>query len=244
MPPTHAESLSEAARLAQSGNPAKALELLLPLSSGKDAALHHYTLGALYLQNAEPGHALAHLLCAKALGAPSEQIAGALVQARSLAEARAGSTSLERASSPWERVGDSLLILPAESLFATLALVASLRLWRDRERSAARRRRLALCVGLAAAALFLATLHGLSLLSPRARALGSLEVRSGPGEDFPLVGEASSGAELRIAESAPRLGWVRVRVSPQLEGWADASRVLPLTGALNPGPTEAEEQRP
>lgn len=244
MPPTHAESLREATRLAQGGNPSKALELLQAIDPGHDAALHHYTLGALHLQLGRPGEALAHLLRAKALGAPAEQVTPTLIQARGLAEAKAGSASLERASTQLERLGDGPIILPLESLFATLALVAALRLWKKPARGPARRRRLLVGSLLAAFALGLAAVHGAALLSPPARALAQLEIRSGPGEDFPLLAEAIAGTELRVTSASPMAGWIRVRVSPELEGWAESVRVLPLTGAMNPDPTVLREQRP
>ncbi len=244
MPPTHAESLREASRLAQGGNPSKALEMLLSSDPGAGAALHHYTVGAIYLQNGQPGEALAHLLRAKALGASLEQISPALSMARTQAEERTGGGGLERASTPLERLGDGPMLFPLESLVATLSLLVALRLWRRPGRGPLRRRSLLACLLLLGAALALAVVHGMSLSSPPARAVAQLEVRSGPGEDFPLLGEAQPGAELRITTAQTSSGWVRVRVSPQLEGWTVSAHVLPLTGAANPGPTEAREQNP
>jgi len=52
-------------------------------------------------------------------------------------------------------------------------------------------------------------------------ASGSLNLRSGPGTNYPVIGQISRGAAVEQLEA--RSGWVRVKTQNGLTGWAAAS---------------------
>jgi hypothetical protein len=244
----NAESLREAVGLARSGNEAKALELLRgaePPVSGAEAALYHYTLGTLLLKSGKAGEALAHLHHARILGATGPEVGAALDSAHLAVEQRLGAGQTQQASFWYERLADSPYFLPMEGLCAVIALSVTARLWRSPPRRAARIGSLLVCVLLWTLAAGMAFTHRWTITHPSARVAETSPVRSGPGEDFVLLGEVLSGVEIRVESSSSTApGWLKVRVSDALTGWVERDRVLLLTGSANAGPNEMKEPTP
>lgn len=236
---SQAEALREAVVMARSGNPAKALELLEPREvpdSAPDAALHHFTLGSLYLETGKPGKALAHLEKSRALANSSPEMESNLTLARTRAEASTGKGSLERATFAWEAWAQSPLFFPSQAGVTVLALGFALRLWQRRSVRGGRRTLGALALATWGMALSFAGLQIWSAARPPARALMETPIRSGPGEDFLVLAHAAPGAELRTLPSAGKLkarGWTYVRLSPELSGWAEERNLLLIPRSSN-----------
>lgn len=237
MPANPAESIRQAVELARAGNPAKGLEILesSQAEARPDAspygALHHYTLGNLHLELGQPGQALAHLDLARRLaGGPGAipGLAGSLGAARDQCERAAGSVVLDRSSSWIERAVEHPLFVPAEALMAVFALSVALRAWRG-PRAAAGHGVLAgralLVWGLA---LGLGVCHWIGLRSAPGRVLMASSLRSGPSEDFVVLGLAPAGATVRLVEH--RGTWSNVRLAPGLSGWVESDRLLLFEG--------------
>ena len=215
------ENLRQAILEAKGGKSSKALELLLaapPSDGAQDAALYHYSAGALFLETGQAGRALAHLEKSRSLGGSNPRLAVALERAR-----QAAGGALDQASYPWERFADSSAFLALEIALLATALGASLALWRKRARILPA----ALC-WLAAG--FLVCLQAWSSRREPARVLEACSLRSGPGEDFIRVLEVPPGTALRlIGAPHPRSsGWRAVRISRGKTGWLEERCLLPL----------------
>jgi hypothetical protein len=224
--------LRQAILAAKEGNPSKALELLLahPLpDTSPDAALYHFTAGAVLLERGQTGRALAHLEKSRALGGSSPQLQAALT--------RAQAASTGEAAYPWERWADSPWFVPAEMVVLLVALVTSVALWR-------RRARLFWGLSCWAAACGVVALHAWSNTHAPARAVEACAVRSGPAEDFIRTHELQPGAEVRLLGEphARSPGWRRVRVTRKQSGWIEERCLLPLrSGSHTPKPRTPSE---
>lgn len=241
MPANPAESIRQAVELARAGNPAKGLEILLSeqgegsTSGSPYSALHHYTLGNLYLELGRPGEALAHLDHARRLAGRTGAVPGleeSLTSARSQVEARAGSALLDRASTGLEKIVQSPLFVPAEALMAILALSTAIRLWRNPRRPGGSRSQIWGALIAWSLALVLGASHGCGLRRAAGRVAQAASVRSGPSEDFAVLGLAPAGAEIRLIEErvGQRGSWSRIQVSPELSGWVESARLLLFEG--------------
>jgi hypothetical protein len=225
--------------MARSGNPAKALELLEPRKvsdTAPDAALHHFTVGSLYLETGNPGRALAHLEKSRALANSNPEVESNLTLARMRAEASAGKGSLEKATLAWEGWAQSAVFFPCQAGVTLLALGFALQLWQRRRARGGRRTLGALAVVTWGVALSFAGLQVWTSARPPARALMETPIRSGPGEDFIILAHAAPGAELRTLPSAGEIkaqGWTHVRLNPDVSGWAETRNLLLITRSSN-----------
>jgi len=224
----HADLIRQAVLQARDGHPQEALDSLLgnpAPDSSASASLYHFTVGSLFLRQNQPGKALAHLDASLHRG--GARPAGELRdRARTMAEQKLGEGSLDRASLPLEQGVDHPLYLPLEGILAVLAATAAVRCLRRGTSPGVRRTALRRAAILWLLALAGATGHYWGARFPRARASGTLVLRSGPAEDFLQLGRVDAGAELRVLSEDH--GWMRVRVSPDTSGWIPSSGVLLL----------------
>ena len=228
------EMIRQAVLQARNGHPQEALSLLLgnpPPAGSADAPHYHLTVGSLLLEQGRPGEAFAHLdvvIHREGKGKPAVDLWQA---ARQQTELKLGRGSLDRASTSLESWVDNPFYMPLEALLAVLATAAAIRCYRKSLSPASRR------VGLRWAALIwvVATAVGTAQLLgsryPRSRAASAFVLRSGPADDFFELGQIEAGVELRLLEKQE--GWVRVRVTPEVSGWAPASNVLLLSPPSN-----------
>jgi len=239
MPAPAADTIRQAVDLARSGNPSKGLELLLsaPASPADPLGpLYHYTAGNLYLAVRRPGEALAQLEFSQALSKGRAALPGlteALASARTQANQKLGMRQLDRPVGPLEAIASHQLYLPLEVLVAVLALASALSLWRGKRQSRRRSVQAWAAAALWALALTLGATHWAGLSHPVGRLALFTELRSGPSEDFLVIGSAPAGAQAKLLEE--RSGWARVEVAPALSGWVESSRLLLLVGTSTTG---------
>ncbi len=92
--------------------------------------------------------------------------------------------------------------------------------------------------------------------TPVGRAQGAVEMRVGPGEDYPLIVQVRAGESVQIIAISPDSVWFKVQTANGLQGWALAARLeaagnlgalptaLPPTPTFTPTPTITKTPTP